>query len=263
MASPTDPLATSHYPGHSLEQQATAALMNRVDSKFMMPVAELAECLAQLDGEYSVLDIQGQRWFHYDTLYFDTRGLAFYHAHHNGKLNRFKVRTRHYREMNRTFLEIKVKNNQRRTVKHRIELIDNEAQSDEILHFLHSQSGLSVARMVPTLFVHYRRATLMSADRRERVTLDVDLQFHCADNSQQVDLPGVALMEVKCDRKHGDSAMTRVLKQHGLRPVNFSKYCIGTGLLLGNRVKTNTFKPVLTRLERLLQTTRTPHGIFS
>ena len=248
-----EPFSTGAFHGHSLETQSQAALMNRMDSKFMLPLGDLAHCLSGLEGNYSMLEMQGLRWFSYDTLYFDTPDLHFYHDHHNGKLNRYKVRTRHYRDSNTAFLEIKFKNNQKRTIKTRIELDQDHFQAAEILSFAKNRLGQSVAGMRPTIFVHYRRATLMSADSRERVTLDVDLQFRTADHRLLIDLPGIALVEVKCDRKHGDSAITRALKHRGLRPVSFSKYCIGTGLLRTSQVKTNRFKPLLSRLEKLAQ----------
>lgn len=41
--------------------------------------------------------------------------MTFYHDHHNGKLNRFKIRQREYMDTKTSFLEVKFKNNQRRT----------------------------------------------------------------------------------------------------------------------------------------------------
>ncbi|OZG71733.1 hypothetical protein BTA51_19010 [Hahella sp. CCB-MM4] len=250
---PQEPFPCSGHPSHSLIEQSKAALMNRMDSKFMLLQPELEKYLECLKGNYTMLEMEGCRWFTYDTLYFDSGTLELYQAHHNGKLNRFKVRTRHYVDSNQSFLEIKHKNNQRRTIKHRIEVGSPDIPSSEIYHFLYRLLGLSAARMRPALFVRYKRATLMSKDFRERITLDVDLQFATADKAQQIALPGIALVEVKCERKHENSAMTTLLKQKGLRPLGFSKYCIGTSLVKGDRVKSNRFKPVLNRLNRLQQ----------
>ncbi|XQF91528.1 VTC domain-containing protein (plasmid) [Pseudoalteromonas espejiana] len=60
--------------------------MNRVDSKFMLPLSFLPELLTHIQGQYRVLDIQGKRLFSYYNQYFDTPELDLYKAHHNGKL---------------------------------------------------------------------------------------------------------------------------------------------------------------------------------
>ncbi|HBX41740.1 MAG TPA: VTC domain-containing protein, partial [Marinobacter adhaerens] len=44
------------------------------------------------------------------------------------------------------------------------------------------------------------------------------------------------------------SPLLERLGQLGCRPVQFSKYCIGTSLLFGHECKTNRFKPLLRRL---------------
>ena len=235
------------FRGHCLAEQMQARLMNRVDTKFLVPAYLLDACLRGLEHHYSILEIDGRRRFTYDTLYFDTPERQLYLDHHNGKLNRFKLRIRHYRETGDSFLEVKKKNNRERTIKNRLPLTSQTVASSRVVPFLEEQLGRPVAGMLPALFVGYRRMTFMSARGTERITVDTGLGFHSADRRSGLCLPDVAVFEVKYDRKVPYSPFLERLGQLG-RPVQFSKYCIGTSLLFGHECKTNRFKPLLRRL---------------
>jgi hypothetical protein len=241
------------FRGHCLAEQMQARLMNRVDTKFLVPAYLLDACLRGLEHHYSILEIDGRRRFTYDTLYFDTPERQLYLDHHNGKLNRFKLRIRHYRETGDSFLEVKKKNNRDRTIKNRLPLTSQTVANSRVVPFLEEQLGRPVAGMLPALFVGYRRMTFMSAQGTERITVDTGLGFHSADRRSGLCLPDVAVFEVKYDRKVPYSPFLELLGQLGCRPVQFSKYCIGTSLLFGHECKTNRFKPLLRRL----------HGICS
>ena len=236
------------FRGHCLAEQMQARLMNRVDTKFLVPAYLLDACLRGLEYHYSILEIDGRRRFTYDTLYFDTPERQLYLDHHNGKLNRFKLRIRHYRETGDSFLEVKKKNNRERTIKNRLPLTSQTVASSRVVPFLEEQLGRPVAGMLPALFVGYRRMTFMSARGTERITVDTGLGFHSADRRSGLCLPDVAVFEVKYDRKVPYSPFLERLGQLGCRPVQFSKYCIGTSLLFGHECKTNRFKPLLRRL---------------
>ena len=236
------------FRGHCLAEQMQARLMNRVDTKFLVPAYLLDACLRGLEHHYSILEIDGRRRFTYDTLYFDTPERQLYLDHHNGKLNRFKLRIRHYRETGDSFLEVKKKNNRERTIKNRLPLTSQTVASSRVVPFLEEQLGRPVAGMLPALFVGYRRMTFMSARGTERITVDTGLGFHSADRRSGLCLPDVAVFEVKYDRKVPYSPSLERLGQLGCRPVQFSKYCIGTSLLFGHECKTNRFKPLLRRL---------------
>lgn len=236
------------FRGHSLADQASARLMNRTDTKFLVSVPVLDSCLRGLERDYSVLEMGGARRLQYDTLYFDTPDRQLYRDHHNGKLNRFKLRIRHYRETGESYLEVKKKDNRQRTVKNRILLSSDVFARNLLRQFLEHQSGLSAAGMLPTLFVSYRRATLLNPQGTERITLDTDLSFHSPDRRCTAELSDLAIIEVKYDRKAPSSPLLDRLRQLGCRPVTFSKYCVGSGLLFGHELKTNRFKPLLRSL---------------
>jgi len=190
----------------------------------------------------------------YDTLYFDTPDRQLYREHHNGKLNRMKVRVRHYRDSDDAFLEIKRKNNKGRTVKERraLSTFPDPAQPEraQLQPMMRELLGLPATRMSPALFVHYRRTTLMNRSTCERVTVDTDLAFLSALNGERRVLTGLAVLELKSPLLFPDSPLGLRLKSLGYRPVAFSKYCVGTALLAPDQVKTNRFKPVLGLLSR-------------
>ncbi len=94
------------FRGHCLAEQMQARLMNRVDTKFLVPAYLLDACLRGLEHHYSILEIDGRRRFTYDTLYFDTPERQLYLDHHNGKLNRFKLRIRHGRDAAGSFCRL-------------------------------------------------------------------------------------------------------------------------------------------------------------
>jgi len=240
------------FESHSLAEQISSALMDRVDTKYLLDAAELDRCLSGLAAEYTVLEMNGCRGMAYDTLYFDTPGRQLYLDHHNGKLNRVKVRTRHYRATGERFLEVKVKTNKLRTSKQRMVLTGAaEPDARTLRHFLQEQLGLPATRMLPALFVHYQRITLLSRTGHERVTVDTDICFEHTGRHQRIGLPGVALVEVKSLRHQRRSPVLDLLKRMGHRPVSFSKYCIGTALLCRGVIKANRFKPVLSKLDAL------------
>ena len=75
-----------------------------MDTKFMVPAKEVVRILTRLDGDYRALEVDGVRVRGYRSLYFDSPDLALYNAHHGGRLPRYKVRVRSYRESNEHFL---------------------------------------------------------------------------------------------------------------------------------------------------------------
>lgn len=233
---------------HSLPDQAALALMDRVDTKFVVPERLLCRCFDGLSGDYTLLEMEGRRQMAYDTLYFDTPGRQYYLDHHNGKLNRLKVRTRHYRNSGDSFLEVKHKNNRGRTVKERRALASSCPSLSELQGLMAELLDQSADRLSPTLSVRYHRRTLINPAHQERVTLDTDLSFQSAQSGHRAVLPGLAVLELKSASLATESPLARRLKALGCRPVAFSKYCIGTALLEPEQVKTNRFKPILSSL---------------
>ncbi len=103
----------------SIAEIENVALLNRVDRKFVLTEDELESIIPCLIDHYYILEINDIRIFSYENNYFDTPDLQFFRDHHNGYVNRIKVRTRKYVETGMCFFEIKKKEKVERTNKHR------------------------------------------------------------------------------------------------------------------------------------------------
>jgi len=235
----------------SLAEMQSVALLDRVDTKYIMGVSQLLAALQAVTPYYRVLCIHGERVNHYQTLYFDTGDFQLYTNHHNGIGSRYKVRERKYVGSDLSFLEVKHRTNQNRTVKSRIQIPDlathlNGPAND----FVDRHTPFDVGVLEPKLWNDYWRITLVSKQRTERLTLDLNLSFHWDEASSA--LPGLVIAEVKQDRVSLDSDFIQQMRRIGLRPGGMSKYCAGVCLLYDN-VKTNNFKPRLRQVEKVIQ----------
>lgn len=242
------------YTRHELSDLKNAALMDRVDTKFMLPISYLALILEELMPHYSVLDIEDKRIFTYHNTYFDTPDYSFYHMHHQGKLNRYKVRHRYYTDTHTGFLEVKFKNNKGRTIKTR--MANNEAYLDQSCStFLASQLGEHFRTLQASQKGSYQRIALANEQSSERLTLDLNLHFESFQQGNNeykhdIDLPQMFIAELKQNRHNIHSPFAQLMARLNIRPVNFSKYCIGCSLLTPN-LKKNRFKPQLRSLQKL------------
>jgi hypothetical protein len=107
----------------TLNELDKVKLLNRKDTKYVFTQSQLPSILEQLIPSYKILEIENERVFIYDTIYFDTHDFKFYTQHHNGNKKRYKIRSRTYQNTGQSFFEIKVKNNKNRTIKKR-QLLD-------------------------------------------------------------------------------------------------------------------------------------------
>lgn len=240
----------SIYQPISLNEIDAAALMDRVDSKFVFNVHQLFDILSECINEYRILEINSVRNHFYDSVYFDTRNFALYLHHHNQRLNRYKVRFRKYVTSNGlTFFEIKYKDNKQKTYKKRKKHIDIEYQiSAELKHFLMEQSLLNSEELFPTLKIKYNRITLVHKNLNERVTLDTQLEF---DNFQTTySFNNIVIAEVKRNSYSEHTTFLKLLHQHHIREGGLSKYCTGVALTYPN-IKKNNFLTKLRYFEKI------------
>lgn len=234
----------------SLGEMDAVALQNRTDTKYLLSDAQLLQALRALAGQYRALAIEGVRLNAYETLYFDTPDFALYLQHHAGKLNRYKVRSRRYVVTDQSFLEVKLKTNKDRTVKRRLPT-DSLATSctPELAGFVAANVPGPAGGLEPKLWNAFTRITLVSRAHPERVTIDLDLSFRAG--GREIELPGVAIVEVKQDGVDRDSGFIKQLHAAAIQPTSFSKYCIGVSLLYP-QVKHNRFKPKLRLVQKLI-----------
>jgi hypothetical protein len=235
----------------SLAQMDDVALLDRTDIKYVLNVRQLYCALTSLTGHYRVLDIDGIRLNHYQTLYFDTADFALYMHHHAGRRNRYKVRSRKYVDTGQSFLEVKFKTNKDRTIKRRVQTPGLVTRfTPETNDFMNAHFPLDTQFLEPKLWIDFPRITLVSKHHRERLTLDLNLRF-CS-GGRTVALPGIAIAEVKQDNVNRNSDFIRQMRALNVHPTGFSKYCIGVSLLYQN-VKHNNFKSRLRLVNKLMR----------
>jgi hypothetical protein len=231
----------SPYETVSLSEIQDVALLDRQEKKYLLTEEKIFDILEKLPDLYQVLEIEGNRISRYETLYFDTRQYWMYLQHHNGKSNRFKIRSRHYESSNQNYFEIKEKKNSGRSTKTRIptqKLVTNI--EPELMIFLKSCFPYDAAGFIPQILNTYKRVTLVSKRHDERVTIDFNLAYR--HNTQSLNLPGVVIIEVKTADRENHSPIQTILRKMRIQSTSFSKYCIGVSLLCPE-VKHNHFRP--------------------
>ena len=226
-----------------------ARLMNRTDTKFTFTQSELITMLEEVEDKYKVLDIENHRMSTYRTLYYDTKDFNLYTNHHNGKLNRYKVRHRTYVESNIGFLEVKFKNNKGRTIKDRIKKADVPQQwCEESNGFLAKKTPFDPKGLIPVVWVNYKRITLVNNANAERVTIDTDLEF--VNEGVTRKMQGLVIAEVKQDKK-SKSDFLGLMKKYHIRCGSVSKYCMAIAMTEPS-VKKNNFKEKLSSLKHII-----------
>ena len=233
------------FDAHELKDLDNASLMDRVDTKFLMPRALLADLLRAMRERYSVLEIDGTRSFRYRNDYFDDPTHRFYRAHHAGRMNRFKVRRRDYLDNGTAFLELKRKNNRGRTLKTRVPTEPGDAALSRAATDLLLAGGVTEPHALGIVHTGtYRRLALASEARAERLTIDCDLRFRSAVDDRGLELGPWVLAELKQARHDRASPFFRWARDRGLRPCGFSKYCMGMYLSGPEELRRNRFHGV-------------------
>lgn len=232
-----------------LEDIGDAALMDRTDTKFVLPLNLGLQILAQMQNDYQTLEIDGLRLQPYNTLYFDTPDYYFYREHLRRRAERFKLRVRTYLANDLTFLEVKQHTNKGRTVKERVQ-IDNywPVMDAEALGWAVERLPSSAWPLKPVLNNRFYRFLLVNPDQAERITLDFELQFR--NQTHNTEIGPLVVVEVKRESTHQKSVFINQLHLAHQRPSSFSKYCIGLALL-NPELKRNQIKPKLLQLQKL------------
>ena len=244
-----DKLLSSFVP-IGLHEMDKVSLMNRVETKYVFSANKLPDLLSHLSNGYRILDIDLMRIFPYHTTYLDTSDFLFYKQQLRGKLNRHKVRYRCYESTGLSFLEIKKRTNKNRTIKWRIESrLKNDPPDENETAFFKEFLPHDYRELSPVLINLFKRITLVSTNAKERITFDFDIAF-TSPGGRIAELPFLAVAELKRDKDSGKSSFGIVMKQHGLRPNPFSKYCLGS-TLTSDMTKKNSIKPNLLLINKI------------
>lgn len=256
----------------SLADLGHARLMNRTDTKFLLPARQLPSLLDALSADYRWLEVDGHRLCPYETLYYDTLDLRLYHDHQAGRLNRYKIRQRRYVQSDLAFTEVKHKTRKSRTIKSRIPYVGpvtfgatngksvnngagltsldaaSRAFVQQMIRADNPTRSFDLAGLRPVLWVGYTRLTLVHGSTAERVTFDLNLTFRNADG--HVSYPQLVVAELKQDAQQ-PSAFSMLMRQQRRRPGGLSKYCLGL-ISLDQTLKQNRFKPILRHLQTVI-----------
>ncbi|PWG05366.1 polyphosphate polymerase domain-containing protein [Polaribacter aquimarinus] len=233
----------------SLKEMNGVSLMKRTDTKFVIHTHQLISILEDLKKDYKVLEINKDRIMSYSSLYFDTAENKFYKDHHNGKNNRIKIRQRKYVESNLCFLEIKQKNGKGETNKSRIPVTDFETSLNATSKKFISSITNTEYDLIPSLWNQFNRVTLVNVKNKERVTLDLNLNYKI--NEVEKRFENLVVIEVKQERFNRKSKIIKSLKVIRQNPYSISKYCIGM-ISLYNDLKYNIFKKKLIRINNII-----------
>jgi hypothetical protein len=230
----------------SLQEMDSVSLMNRVDKKYILSFQDLVQIIPLIQPDYKILTINEQKVFTYKTDYYDTPGLSMFTDHHNGKMNRFKIRHRKYIESNLEFLEIKFKNNKGKTLKKRI--ASPHFHSEPAHHLITELTPYNPVALDRKITTFFNRFTLVDNRLTERVTIDFNILF--TEDNQDIRLDKLAIIEIKQEKQTAESSMYYLLKEKTIRPCSLSKYCIGL-TLMNHLPKSNIFKDTIRKINRI------------
>lgn len=245
-------MTPANWAGISLaELNEKAAMQTRIDRKYIVDAEYAAKVLATLPADAAVLEINGEREFAYDSVYFDTPDLESYRLGATGRRNRYKVRTRSYVDTGDTFLEVKTEGARSVTVKERIPYApaDRDRLNAEgrayVAESLSKLTDWDPETFEPVVSTGYRRTTvfLPASDENlvdSRMTIDTQLVWtplssHAASRTNGIDVgktylaQGMVIIETKSGS--APSVADKHLWRAGIRPTKISKFATGMAAL--------------------------------
>lgn len=244
----------------SLSEMESVKLMNRIDTKYAMPIGVLPAILEAAKADYYAQEIDGKRIATYDTMYYDTETLDMYIHHHDRQLMRQKIRVREYVDSHLIFLEIKRKNNKGRTKKKRIAVPttaltgemfgESKRERWSVADFIDAKSRYHWSELSPHLSTRFHRITLVNKAKTERLTIDMDLVWDNIISGEKKTFSNLVIIELKRDG-NVPSPMTKIMLDNRVHPLKISKYCIGTAMTTPG-LKKNRFKDKIRRIEKML-----------
>jgi hypothetical protein len=229
----------------TLDEMQNVRLMDRIDRKFVAPASLFRQLIEEVAPCYKVQVNGGKRIVPYQTQYMDTPGLNMFIMHHNGQLNRQKIRIRTYVDSGISFLEIKNKDNRGRTGKIRIPIHRSHIHSvadlaESHIHFLNENAAFDAGSLQPSLSNSFDRITLVNSDATERATIDLNLSFLNHVTGCETSPDNLMILELKQAGRQASRFLDALCRLR-IKPYPFSKYCMGS-VLTNPRLKYNRFK---------------------
>jgi inorganic triphosphatase YgiF len=217
------------------EMDQRAALMTRVDRKYLVPRDVVQELLDEVGEGARVLEIDGERTFSYASLYYDSKDRDCFADAAGRRRRRYKVRRRDYLSTGTSFLEVKTRGGRGESVKQRVpweedSLQDVRDQDDGFVAVTlrEAHCELPDTDLEPVLRTRYDRTTLLLPEG-SRLTIDADLVWEDPESTHALGLEDLLVVETKAGQSPG--VADRFLWSHGPRPVRLSKFATGMALL--------------------------------
>lgn len=233
----------------SLSEAKEFSLTDRNDKKFIFSYKYLNDILIKSQKFYKVMQVNGNPQSEYKSLYFDTKDLKFYHNHHNGKKNRYKIRYRKYLDTEDCFLEVKFKTNKKKTIKSRIPQKDIlKSIPKESSEFLNNCTPYNHNDLISLFYSTFKRTTLIHKEKKERVTIDINLKFYNGEFSDE--FKNLVIAEVKTERFASQSDFIKILKEFNIYSSPMSKYCTGLAIYKPT-LKQNRFKKRFLNIKKI------------
>ena len=216
------------------ELEETAALLARVDRKYLLPRAQIRLVLGLLPAGARVLEIRGRREFGYASTYFDSADLDLFSQAAHGRRRRMKIRTRTYLDSGGCWLEVKTSQHGLTVKERRPRTAGTACLTAEDGCLISSNAhaiGIKMVpldRLVPVLDTCYRRVTILLPGNT-RVTMDTGLEWVSRTGSRRRELSDWLIVETKGGTH--PSMLDRQLWSLGHRPIRISKYATGMACL--------------------------------
>jgi hypothetical protein len=212
-----------------------AALLRRVDVKYIADRDLLARVIERLGEDHDVLEIDGRREFRYDTVYFDTDDLRCFRDHEHDVKPRFKARTRRYVDAGACVFEVKVKrengDTDKRQTDHGAAPETFTPEAGRLVEETLQTAGVErPGELAPVLRTRFGRVTLAAREGGARLTIDLGVTLATMDGRAVRMHDGLALIETKSE--DGDSPADGLLREFGAERISLSKYRTGVDALL-------------------------------
>lgn len=225
----------------SLSELEETDLLKRVDDKYFFHISKLESVLSYLKDKADMLEIGGVRSFQYSSTYLDTAEFDTYLQHHNNRKNRFKLRYRDYLDSDLQFLEIKQKDVRGVMHKYRVALNGLNGNGEAaIKEHIQSHTPYQLEDLQKKITIKYDRITLMDKNRKERLTIDRNLQFE-REGRSPIQFKNLVIVELKHQKSESNSIFKQCFREHRIRRQGISKYCLGISSMY-DHLKDNSFK---------------------
>lgn len=231
----------------SLKETEPVNLTDRIESKYVFNSSLLSSILQDAKSDHKLVENNGIKLNSYLNEYYDTPDFKLYYSHHNGKLNRYKVRRRCYIDDQINYLEIKERLNNGRTVKKRFITKGDEVTKEEFA-VLKTFLPNEFQHLQPIIKITYNRITLINKKLNERITIDLNTKANY--KNKTFSFNNLVIAEVK-QKNQVNSSFIELLKNKGFKKISISKYCFALSNL-AEAIRTNNFKQTNSIINKLM-----------